>query len=183
MAALVTCLLVRMEYNEAMVCSADRNTKETRDMAQPSQDAQTTHTLQRRLFEAPDFDAFLKDNAAQMTTPQLCYYLAGLCRGKGRTAGQVIHMAGLNRTYGHQIFNGTRRPSRDKLIQICFGLGLDVEEAQSLLKMAEKSPLYPKLLRDAAIMRCLHDGKTVLQVQELLDRLGLTLLDGGKSYE
>jgi hypothetical protein len=58
-----------------------------------------------------------------------------------------------------------------------------VEEAQSLLKIAEKSPLYPKLLRDAAIMRCLHDGKTVLQIQELLDRLGLTLLGEGESHE
>lgn len=152
-------------------------------MAQHPLELQTTLTFQRRLLEAPDFDTFLENNAAQMVTPRLCYYLAGLCRDKGRTAGQVIRLADLARTYGHQIFNGTRRPSRDKLIQICFGLGLDVEEAQSLLKMAEKSPLYPKLLRDAAIMRCLHDGKTVLQVQELLDRLGLTLLGEGESHE
>jgi hypothetical protein len=152
-------------------------------MAQPPSEVQTTLTFQRRLLEASDFDAFLEDNAAQMVTPRLCYYLAGLCRDKGRTAGQVIRLADLARTYGHQIFNGTRKPSRDKLIQICFGLGLDVEEAQALLKMAEKSPLYPKLLRDAAIMRCLHEGKTVLQIQELLDRLGLTLLGEGESHE
>jgi hypothetical protein len=152
-------------------------------MAQPPSDAQTTLAFQRRLLEALDFDAFLEDNADQMVTPRLCYYLAGLCRDKGRTAGQVIRLADLARTYGHQIFNGTRRPSRDKLIQICFGLGLDVEEAQSLLKMAEKSPLYPRLLRDAAIMRCLHDGKTMLQIQELLYRLGLTLLGEGESHE
>jgi hypothetical protein len=58
-----------------------------------------------------------------------------------------------------------------------------VEGAQALLKVAEKSPLYSKLLRDAAIMRCLHDGKTVLQLQELLNRLGLTLLGEGESHE
>jgi len=152
-------------------------------MAHLSSEVQTTLAFQRRLLEAPDFDAFLEDNAAQMVTPRLCYYLAGLCQNKGRTAGQVIRQAGLARTYGHQIFNGTRRPSRDKLIQICFGLGLNVEEAQVLLKMAEKSPLYPKLLRDAAIMRCLHDGRTVLQIQELLERLGLTLLGEGEFHE
>lgn len=152
-------------------------------MAQPPEQPQTTRTLEQRLYEAPDFDAFLEGNAGQMTTPRLCYSLARLCRDKGLTAGQAIQRAGLHRTYGHQIFNGTRRPSRDKLIQISFGLGLDVEETQALLKMVEKSPLYPKLLRDAAIMRCLHDGKTVLQVQELLERLGLTLLDGGERHE
>lgn len=152
-------------------------------MAQPPSDVQTTLTFQRKLLEAPDLDAFLEDNADQMVTPRLCYYLAELCRDKGRTAGQVIRLADLARTYGHQIFNGTRKPSRDKLIQICFGLGLDVKEAQSLLKMAQKSLLYPKLLRDAAIMRCLHDGKTILQTQALLDRLGLTLLGEGESHE
>ena len=152
-------------------------------MAQLPSDDQTTLSFQRRLLESPDFDAFVQDNTALMVTPRLCYYLAELCREKGRTAGQVIRLAGLARTYGHQIFNGTRKPSRDKLIQICFGLGLKVEEAQSLLKIAEKSPLYPKLLRDAAIMRCLHEGKTKLQIQELLDRLGLTLLGEGDSHE
>jgi len=152
-------------------------------MAQPPPDGQTTLSFQQRLLEAPSFDAFLADKAAWMGTPRLCYTLAELCREKGRTAGQVIRRADLARTYGHQIFNGTRRPSRDKLIQICFGLGLDVEEAQALLKKAEKSPLYPKLLRDAAVMRCLHDGKTVQQAQELLDRLGLTLLGEGESHE
>lgn len=98
-----------------------------------------------------------------------------LFSARKRQSGKLAH--------GHQIFNGTRRPSRDKLIQICFGLGLTVEAAQALLKTAEKSPLYPKLLRDAAIMRCLHDGKTLPQVQELLARLGLTLLDGGDRYD
>lgn len=78
-------------------------------MAQPPSEVQTTLTFQRRLLEAPDFDAFLEDNAAQMVTPRLCYYLAGLCRDKGRTAGQVIRLADLARTYGHQIFNGTRK--------------------------------------------------------------------------
>jgi hypothetical protein len=152
-------------------------------MAQPPSDVQTTLTFQRKLMEAPDFDAFLEDNATQMVTPRLCYYLAGLCRDKGCTAGQVIRQAELARTYGHQIFNGTRKPSRDKLLQICFGLRLDVEETQALLKMAEKSLLYPKILRDAAIMRCLHDGKTMPQVQALLDRLGLTLLGEGETHE
>ncbi len=146
----------------------------------PSQETQTTHTLQRRLFEAPDFEAFVEDNGASLATPRLCHTLARLCRQKGCTAGQAIRLAGLDRTYGHQIFNGTRNPSRDKLIQLAFGLGLDVEETQALLKTAQKSPLYPRLLRDAAIMRCLHDGKTAPQTQELLDRLGLTPLGGGE---
>jgi hypothetical protein len=63
------------------------------------------------------------------------------------------------------------QPLPDKLIQICFGLGLDVEEAQALLKKAEQSPLYPNFA-DAAVMRCLHDGKPCSS-PGTADRLGL----------
>ena len=84
---------------------------------------------------------------------KLCYRLAELCRTHGLRPVEVIRRAGLDRTYGHQLFNGTRKPSRDKLMQLAFGLGLTVEETQSLLKEARKSLLYSKILRDAAIMR------------------------------
>ena len=86
-----------------------------------------------------------------------------------------------NLVTGNDLQN-TQEALKDTKVQLAVTES-DVEEAQALLKMAEKSPLYPKLLRDAAIMRCLHEGKTVLQIQELLDRLGLTLLGEGESHE
>ena len=58
---------------------------------------------------------------------------------------QVIERSQIERTYGHQLFNGTRRPSRDKVLQLALGLGLSVDETQRLLRAAGKSPLYPRL--------------------------------------
>ena len=139
----------------------------------------STCEIERRLYAAADFDVFLQENAGGMLTPKVCYQLAELCRTHGMKPVEVIRRADLDRTYGHQLFNGTRRPSRDKLLQLAFGLGLSVEETQELLKTAQKSPLYPKILRDAAIMRCLHDGERIGGVQALLNELGLTLLGGG----
>ena len=138
----------------------------------------STRELERRLFAAPDFALFLEENAGGMVTPQVCYRLAELCRERGLRPVEVIRRANLDRTYGHQLFNGTRKPSRDKLLQLAFGLALSVDETQELLKTAQKSALYPKILRDAAIMRCLHDGKEIGDAQELLSRLGLTLIGG-----
>ncbi|MFH1880125.1 MAG: helix-turn-helix transcriptional regulator [Bacillota bacterium] len=140
--------------------------------------SQSTREIERRLFAAPDFDGFLEENAAGMLTPQICYHLSELCRTRGLKAVEVIRRADLDRTYGHQLFNGTRKPSRDKLIQLAFGLGLGVDETQELLKVARKSPLYPKIMRDAAVMRCLYENKRLDDVQALLSRLGLTLLSG-----
>lgn len=139
---------------------------------------ESTREIERRLFAAQTFEGFLEENASGLVTPQICYHLSELCRARGLKAVEVIRRANLERTYGHQLFNGTRKPSRDKLLQLAFGFGLSVEETQELLKVARQSPLYPKILRDAAIMRCLYDHKDLDGAQALLSQLGLTLLSG-----
>lgn len=137
-----------------------------------------TKTLRQRLFKAPDFETFVEENAELLTPLRLCDYLAELRRKSGLSVGQIVINCNIDRTYFHQLLNGTRKPSRDKLIQLAFGLGLDVDGAQELLKTAQMSPLYPRIVRDAAILRCLHDQKCFDDIQELLCKMGLTLLDG-----
>ena len=150
-----------------------------RNMASSRQDGMhSTRELQRRLFSASSFDLFLEENAGGLKTPKLCYHLSELCRTRGVRPVEVIRRAGLERTYGHQLFSGIRKPSRDKLIQLAFGFGLSVEETQELLKVAQKSPLYPKIMRDAAIMRCLFEGCAIDDLQALLSQLSLTLIGG-----
>lgn len=143
-----------------------------------SQISRVTATLRRRLFKAPDFETFVEENAELLAPLQLCDYLAGLRRKSGLTVGQIVLCCNIDRTYLHQLLNGTRNPSRDKLIQLAFGFGLDDDGAQEMLKVAQMSPLYPRIVRDAAILRCLHDHRCFDETQELLGRMGLMPLDG-----
>lgn len=92
----------------------------------------------------------------------------------------MIQRANIERGYGHQIFRGIREPSRDKVLQLAFGFGLNVPEAQRLLRAAEKSPLYPRLKRDAAILFCINRGESLVQMQLLLSELGLSPLGGAE---
>ena len=145
-------------------------------------DEVSTGTLLRQLFRSHDLPAFFRQNQRAMDVPPLTEYLRQLCQEKGLVAERVIRRAAIGRTYGHQIFNGTRRPSRDKVLQLAFGLEASVEETQRMLRLAERSPLYPKLRRDAAILHCIHEGKTLLETQELLQSMGLTILGGDRYY-
>lgn len=138
----------------------------------------STSTLLRRLFKAPDLEKFINENIDGKELPQFHVYILDLCKARGWVPEQIIKKAAIDRTYGHQLFNGTRKPSRDKVIQLAFGFGLDVDGAQKLLKVAQKSPLYPKIKRDAAILYCLNCHKDVLETQSVLQSLGRTLLGG-----
>ena len=112
----------------------------------------TTNTLTYRLTHASDLAQALDENEDAFVQPSVSEYLKELCEKYKITPAQLIRSAHIERTYGYQILNGTRNPSRDKLLQLAFGLGLSLEETQNLLKRSEKSPLYAKVKRDAVCM-------------------------------
>ena len=74
----------------------------------------------------------------------------------------------LDRIYVYQIFSGKKKPSRDKLIALAFGLYLSDEEAQKMLKLSGNRPLYINDKRDVLILFALQKEMTILEVNELL---------------
>lgn len=105
---------------------------------------------------------------AEDLLPSFPEHLARLCAERETARERVIQRAQIERSYGHQLFNGTRRPSRDKVIQLAFGFGLDLKQAQELLKIAGQSPLVPQVKRDAAILYCVLHQLPLDEVQTLL---------------
>lgn len=136
----------------------------------------TTNTLLNRIIRSKDFGKVLDTNDNSFETQSISEYLKGLCEERGLIAEQVIKKSQIDRTYGHQIFNGTRVPSRDKLIQLAFGFGLSLEDAQKLLKKSNRSMLYAKVRRDAACIYGISHAMSVMEVQELLSSIREPLL-------
>jgi hypothetical protein len=135
-----------------------------------------TSTLLRQLFKTPDLDTFFDQYESTMQLPEFSSYLSGLCKERQLRKESVIRRACIERTYGYQLFNGTRKPSRDKVLQLALGLRLDIEQTQKLLRIAGKSPLYPRLKRDAAVIYCVTRKFSVMEAQSLLHELGLRML-------
>jgi len=95
-------------------------------------------------------------------------YVKLIIQKKGLKKSKVIKKAGLHRTYAYQILSGHKRPSRDKVLRFSFGLELDLNETQQLLKVAQYSTLYPKNKRDAIIIYCKCYGYNLITTNELL---------------
>lgn len=129
-----------------------------------------TEELLSELLEAPDPVAFV--DFYRIARRSLSEYLNELLDDKGLSRADVIHAASLNETYGYQIFMGQRKPSRDKVLQIVFAMGLDLREANRALKAAGANELYCKDRRDAIIIFCLSRGCSLQQVNEDLYRFG-----------
>lgn len=137
-----------------------------------------TQVLLERLFKAPDLKTYMKDNADVMAMPSFDLFITALCEEAGIKQAYVIARSGIPRNYAYQLFNGIRKPSRDKVIQMAFGFGLDVKSTQELLKIARQAALYPRIPRDSVILRCLYKQKDMGYTQNALREMGLTLLGG-----
>lgn len=84
------------------------------------------------------------------------------------TKSSVIERSGIDITYGYQIFNGRKHPKRNRIIQICFGFPLTVEEIQMALCLGKVAPLYPRIKWDAYVLFAASHGYDTAKLSEML---------------
>lgn len=104
--------------------------------------------------------------------PKLAGYLQELMQRNNVSVSDVIRRCNLERSYGYQLFNGIRRPTRDTLMVLALELELSAEETRRLFEIAERAPLYARCRRDAAVLYGLSHGLSSVRVHELLLELG-----------
>ena len=132
--------------------------------------SKTTGDLLKTLLRTDEYSQFqeLKDNGVV----SLADHLDALLDQKETSKAEVIYRAGLDTVYGYQIFNGTRKPSRDKLLQLAFGFPLTYKETLTLLRIAGVDSLYVRRRRDSMIIFALNKGFSLEQLNELLEQEG-----------
>ena len=138
----------------------------------------STDELLALLFKERNLEHFLQRNESAYLTASFSDYLNDWCRKHLQVPEQIIRRANLDKSYGHQLFNGKRNPSRDTVLQLAFAMQADLRQAQEMLRAARRSPLYPRIKRDAVIIYCLHNRVSLTDTQIILQDLELPLLGG-----
>lgn len=132
----------------------------------------STKELLHELKKAEDVFEFTKENEEEMEAISLTEQLEQLMKKYQKQKKDVIKDAGMDTTYGYQIFDGRKKPRRDKLIQLAFGFPLTIEETNRVLRAAGVSDLYVRCKRDTICMYCLQQKMTVDECNELLYKAG-----------
>lgn len=120
-------------------------------------------TLEQLLLQVPEID--------------FVTYLKTLLLKKDVSKSELIKMTNLHRTYAYQIFNGQKKPSRSKIIQIALALQLDIRETNNLLSLSDNGYLYPKVRYDAIILYALEHKKSIIDTNLILDMYELPILE------
>lgn len=127
-----------------------------------------TMTLQSELRHSEDVEQFMEANQSEFDLLSMAEYLNELLKKYKLEKSDVVKRGGFTGTYLYHIFDGTKNPSRDKLIQLALGFPLTVEEAQKLLRLGGYAELYVRDSRDAFLMFGIEKKYELAEVNELL---------------
>ena len=128
----------------------------------------STDDLKQELMERASLDQYITENEAYFVETDLTEVLARLYERCGLSKAELARQAEMSEVYLHQVFSGRRRPSRDRLLCLCFGLGAGLEEANLLLKGMGYAPIYPRLKRDAIISHGLLHRTPLTEINDKL---------------
>ena len=130
--------------------------------------SKSTNDLNEELMQESNIDAYINDNRQFFSDQSIAELLTELYEKKSISKAALARNAGISEVYLHQVFAGRRNPSRDRLLCICVGLGVTLEESQRLLTQASYAQLYPKIKRDAIIS---HGIVHHTELNEINDKL------------
>lgn len=130
----------------------------------------TVERLYKELLEAEDLDEFLRENEEVFQKGDFLENLQQVFDGLDMSKADLARRASLSEVFVHQIFAGTRFPSRNKVICLCLAMGLDIKETNRLLSLASFATLAPLRKRDCVIMFGLEKGWTVAEIDQKLKK-------------
>lgn len=127
-----------------------------------------TDNLKQELMAESDISSYIKDNQSCFVDSEATELMAKFFKRQGYSKAEVARRSGMSEVYLHQLFSGRRRPSRDRLLCLCIGMELTVEETQQLLRISSLAQLYPRIKREAIIYHGIAHRVPLNQINDKL---------------
>ena len=134
-----------------------------------------TDDLLKSLKNKHSVEDYFSENDSEMNFDTLSELLENYRVRKNISKAEVARRSNLNREYCYELLRGKtgKNPSRDKVIMLCFGIGLSFEEFQQVLKIGGYAPLYARNSRDAIIIFSIYNNLSVIETNIKLDEYNL----------
>lgn len=132
-----------------------------------------TSKLLEELQGFSSFNDFYENNNENIFNTSLSDYLESLINEKGLSKADIIKKSEMSEVYAYQILSGIKKkPKRQKVLSLVFGMELNLLETQELLKKTGYAQLYAKNPFDTVIIYGISKGMNIVEVNNLLFEYG-----------
>ena len=135
-------------------------------------DKMDTIELMSMIEQSDDFSEIDEILRESVGSTEFCHCLYDTMSRHGLRPKDVISLSGMERSYFYHILSGSKIPLRNIVIRIALCIGADLAETNRLLLLAQQGTLYVKVRRDAAIVFCIKNGKTMRETNDFLLSIG-----------
>ncbi|MBN2797297.1 MAG: XRE family transcriptional regulator [Clostridia bacterium] len=136
----------------------------------------STSYLNNLLNNTTNIKSFINDNYENFESTPFHIAFSNIIDKKELVFSEILRASNVAESTGYQLREGRRNPSRDKVLQLCIGANLSLEESNYLLKCAGKSSLYVKDIRDAILIYCINHSISFIDVNIMLENESLPFL-------
>lgn len=126
-----------------------------------------TEELLSLIQSAKNIDDYLRENEGELHGFTLTEYLNHLMGEKHLKPAEVMERSQQS-DYVYKVLEGKRKVSRNILIAMAMGMECNLEEVQTLLRIASYARLDPRDRRDAVLIYGVLNHLTVAQINEYL---------------
>lgn len=107
----------------------------------------------------------------------LSSYFKAILAKKGMSIADMQKESGIDRTYIYQIMDGSKNPTKDKIVAMAIACRMTLPECQRALEIADTGILYAKSRRDALIIYAINNKMSIMELNGLFDDYNLNHLD------
>lgn len=135
-----------------------------------------TNELTNEIMNTSDIKKYISKYEDSFIEKQFFEYMIDIINKKELDYKDIIEKSNMNRSYFYHLLSGIRKPSRNKVIQLAFGLHVSLDELQMLLKVAGMNVLYSKMKRDAIIIYAISNHMSIIETDILLENEGEAII-------
>jgi hypothetical protein len=135
-----------------------------------------TEELDKELSATVSIKSFLIDNADEFEQMSFCHLLNKYVIESGKSKFTIALESCLSEPFIYNLLNAEKRPTRDTVIKLSFGLNLNVKSTEQLLKLAGYRGLYVRHKRDVILKFAIENRLSLLEADEVLNEYGYQIV-------
>ena len=135
-----------------------------------------TDELAFELENTGNIHCFLSANEAEFDDGNFYKLLNELISQSEKSKPVLAMDSHISEPYMYNLVKGQKRPMRDTVIKLSFGLNLPLGIAERLMKLAGYGGFYVRHKRDSILKFALENGYSITETDTLLTEYGLQMM-------
>ena len=135
-----------------------------------------TDELSFELENSGSIHDFMEANEAEFDDNNFYSFLSTLIADSGKPKSRIVADSCISEPYLYDILRGGKRPTRNTVIKLAFGLSLALETTERFLMLAGYRNFYPRHKRDALLKYAFQNSMNISEADNLLVEYGFSII-------